>query len=413
MTLATPVDQNWSQSSHGGVQRVPPRIAILSNYPVDLTSYVGGVETSTAALLEGLTAYSNEFEFHVLSGSNAIPKDVHQRHNGIWFHFLGGLHRPWVRPRLPLRIVKAYRFLRSLRPALVHCQANPDLAMAAVLAEHRPLLTIHGVADHEAHLRTGWEYWSTHSHALVGKLVAPHVGAYICISQYVADTLQQPHPKFSIPNAVSSTFLTAHHENRCDSPLIMFVGALGPLKRPADLIDAHARLRSEFPDLETVVCGPVEDQGYARALHRDIEARSICGITFAGSIGPQRVAQLLERASVLVLPSAQENAPMAIAEAMAVGVPVVATSVGGVPEMVQDGATGLLYAPGDVSALVDHIAHILRDPGLRERLGARARDVALSRYAPASVAAATTEVYRSLLNLPSAYPQDGHVAREH
>src|SRR5437016_5170417 len=97
-----------------------PRIAILSNYPVDHCSFTGGVETATAALLEGLSEYHDEFEFHLLSVSNAIPHDIHERRDGVSFHFLGGLHREWVRPRLPLRIAKAFRFLQYLCPDLVH-----------------------------------------------------------------------------------------------------------------------------------------------------------------------------------------------------------------------------------------------------------------------------------------------------
>jgi glycosyltransferase involved in cell wall biosynthesis len=388
-----------------------PRIAILSNYPVDHSSFKGGVEAATAALLEGLSAYGDEFDFHLLSVSNAIAHSVHERRDNVTYHFLGGLHREWVRPRLPLRVAKAFRFLRYLEPDLVHCQANPDLVLAAVLANHRPILTIHGVAAHEAPLRTGWEFWSTQTHAVIGRFVAPHLGAYICNSRYAADTLRGSQPRFPIPNAVSAIFMNANVDhNRAaahDPPRLLFIGVLAPLKRAADLVDAHARLRHDFPTLETVLCGATEDRGYTRELKRSIKERQIAGVSFAGWVDHEGVAALLQTATVVVLPSAQENAPMAIAEAMAAGVPVIATEVGGVAEMISDGATGLLYEPGDVAALVERATQLLRDAGLRERISSQARQVAASRYTPQAVAAATVDVYRTLMKQRSAYRSNG------
>jgi glycosyltransferase involved in cell wall biosynthesis len=373
-----------------------PRIALLSTYPVDHVSFSGGVETSTAALLEGLRGYSQEFEFHIVSASNGIRDDIHERRGDFWFHFIGGLHRPWVRPRLPLRVFKARQLLRRIQPALVHCQANPDLALAAILAHQRPVLTIHGVAAHEAHWRAGREFWSTQTHGLVVRMVAPHVRAYICISQYVAGTLDLRHPKYAIPNAVSSTFL--HDECSCTigPPRVLFVGVIAPLKRARDLLAAHQELQREFPDIETILCGPVDDEGYARDLQREIAERHISGLSIIGGVDQASVARLLHQSRVLVLPSAQENAPMAIAEAMAIGVPVVATAVGGVPEMVRDGVTGLLYEPGDIDTLVKHTGRLLRDAQLRRAYGERAWHLARERYTPAAVAAATVGVYREL-----------------
>jgi glycosyltransferase involved in cell wall biosynthesis len=84
------------------------------------------------------------------------------------------------------------------------------------------------------------------------------------------------------------------------------------------------------------------------------------------------VLRLFGAAVASVLPSAWENFPHTVVEALAVGCPVIATSVGGVPEVVRDGENGLLVAPGDSQALAQAIARLLSDEALRERLAAAA-----------------------------------------
>jgi len=89
---------------------------------------------------------------------------------------------------------------------------------------------------------------------------------------------------------------------------------------------------------------------------------------------------------------------MVIAEAMAAGVPVVATRVGGIPEMVKHGETGLLYEAGNVRELTYCLSRLLLEPLLRNQLGHQARKVAQTTNSPAQVAAATVAAYRQLLN---------------
>jgi glycosyltransferase involved in cell wall biosynthesis len=178
----------------------------------------------------------------------------------------------------------------------------------------------------------------------------------------------------------------------------VFAGVLAPLKRPADLIEAHARLRAQFPDLATILCGPVEDATYASAMKRLIAERNIDGVTFAGLTDQQRLAELLSGAVALVLPSVQENAPMVIAEAMAMGVPVVATRVGGTSSLVRDGETGWLYECGAVDELTEALRRLLLDPALRDRFGRTGRCIAEHDYRPARVAQATLDVYSQVLS---------------
>ena len=375
------------------------RIALLSNYPADHITFTGGVETATAALLEGLRAYQGEFEFHIVSVPGSLSTDVCDQRDGFWFHFLSVPHRPWLRPRFPFRVIKAYRELQRITPDLVHCQGNMTLALATTFSKYPCLFTVHGVLRDEARKRTGWEFWSANVDALIEKYVHHHFDVFICISSYAARVVGDGRLTFAIPNPVRSLFFQASPRAALQkNPYFLFVGVLAPLKRPADLLLAHAELRRQFPDLEIIFCGETEDTGYVRAMQQTVAEREIEGVRFLGCVSQEEVADLLSGAIALVLPSAQENAPMVIAEAMAAGVPVVATRVGGVADMVKHGETGLLYEAGDVCGLTDCLRQLLADPPLRKRLGRQARKVAQATYSPARVATATVAAYRQLLN---------------
>lgn len=373
-------------------------VAILTNYPVDGESFTGGVETATAALLEGLMAYQNEFEFHIVSVSISAESDIFERRDGFWFHFLSVPSYPWLRPRLPFRVIRACQELRRIRPHLVHCQGNLSLALATIIGGYPRLFTIHGVAREEANKRTGWEFWSTNLDALIERFIHYHFNTFICISNYSARVVGNGRLTFDIPNPVRSQFFQMLPcANFQESPYFLFVGVLAPLKRPSDLLLAHAELRRYFPNLKTVFCGEKEDVVYTRSMNETIVERGIEGIHFLGYVSQRRLFDLLSGAVALVLPSAQENAPMIIAEAMAVGIPVVATRVGGIPDMVKHGETGLLYDSGDIHALTNSLRHLLDVPSLREDMGSKARKIAEITYSPVRAAKATVTVYRKLL----------------
>jgi glycosyltransferase involved in cell wall biosynthesis len=229
--------------------------------------------------------------------------------------------------------------------------------------------------------------------------VHAHFPAFICISTYADEVVGGRGAIFSIPNAVESRFFHAQTQP-ADAQRVLYLGVLAPLKRPLDLLLAHAALRRELPELETVFCGRVEDTGYATSMRRVVAERGIGGIQFLEPSNRARAAELLGQSAVVVLPSAQENAPMVLAEAMAMGVPVVATSVGGIPDLVSHGETGLLYPPGDVDALTGCLRQLLMDPAFRIRLGNAARERAQRRFMPAAVGEATAAAYQHLLGLP-------------
>ena len=117
---------------------------------------------------------------------------------------------------------------------------------------------------------------------------------------------------------------------------------------------------------------------------------------FTGWVGPSGKRALLESAAVYALPSYDEGMPMSLLEAMAAGVPAVASPVGGIPEVVVDGVSGLLAAPGDAATLHRHLRRLLLDRGLGERIGAAGRETVRARFAAERALPKLEEVYAGI-----------------
>jgi N-acetyl-alpha-D-glucosaminyl L-malate synthase BshA len=159
-------------------------------------------------------------------------------------------------------------------------------------------------------------------------------------------------------------------------PLLAHVSNFRPVKRPVDCVEVLARVREKGIDARLVMVGDGSERG--RVEHR---AHSLGVEANCAFVGKQaRIVDYLSVADVLLLPSEQESFGLAALEAMACEVPVVASRVGGVPEVVTDGETGCLAEVGDVEKMADDAARLLADDAARREMGRRARASALSRY---------------------------------
>ena len=129
---------------------------------------------------------------------------------------------------------------------------------------------------------------------------------------------------------------------------ILFVGRLAEVKGVPLLLEAFARLRPDHPDATLTIVGDGELRG---ALQAEAVAKGLDDVRFTGAIGQAEVAEAFAKSSLFVLPSYAEGVPVVLMEAMASGRPVVTTRITGVPELVEDGVSGVLIEPGDIDAL--------------------------------------------------------------
>ena len=177
-----------------------------------------------------------------------------------------------------------------------------------------------------------------------------------------------PNPAPEIPPMPSREELRA--ELGLSGQALVFAGRLGPQKA----VGVALRALVDVPDATLTVAGDGPERAalVARAGELGLDGR----VSFLGSVPREQVLRLFRAADASVLPSAWENFPRTVVEALAVGCPVIATAVGGVPEVVRDGENGLLVGPGDPGALAAAIARFFADDALRARLrDAAARSV--------------------------------------
>jgi glycosyltransferase involved in cell wall biosynthesis len=154
---------------------------------------------------------------------------------------------------------------------------------------------------------------------------------------------------------------------------LLFTGRLSEMKGIPILLSAIATLKDSWPELIVDLAGDGPDRGVIEA---EIQRLGIAEhVRILGYQSSEQVRELLRHADVFVLPSFAEGVPVVLMEAMASGVPVIATRIAGIPELVEDGVSGLLTAPGDSAALVAAIDRLLSDGALRERLARAGRAV--------------------------------------
>jgi glycosyltransferase involved in cell wall biosynthesis len=170
-------------------------------------------------------------------------------------------------------------------------------------------------------------------------------------------------------------------------------GRLIPLKGIEYLLDAAAVLRHELPSLRVEIAGSGPQR---RKLEQRVEELDLAGsVEFLGWVGD--LNSVLPRWDVFVMPSLEEGFPIAALDAMAAGLPVVASSVGGVPELIEDGRTGWLVPPRDVEALASRLRLLLNNLELRLAMGTAAQTRVRDHFSLAQMTDNFRKLYDELL----------------
>ncbi|WP_246132789.1 glycosyltransferase family 4 protein [Devosia ginsengisoli] len=191
-----------------------------------------------------------------------------------------------------------------------------------------------------------------------------------------------------VPNASAPP--TLPHIGGGEGVHILFLGRLGDRKGVPQLCEALGRMQGN-PAWRATIAG----DGNVDAVRNAISQMELADrVDIPGWVGPQRVAELLSSADILVLPSFAENLPVSVIEGMGSGLAIVTTPVGAVRDIIADEHSGLLVSPGDVEALTKALVRLVDDPDLRRRLGEAARATHRDRLHPAIFADSICKVWR-------------------
>jgi glycosyltransferase involved in cell wall biosynthesis len=199
----------------------------------------------------------------------------------------------------------------------------------------------------------------------------------------------------SLPNPVPSAPLTRRAPGT--APHVVFLGRIWAKKGAFDLLEAWAKAAgtADADGPRLTLAGDGEHER-ARELARTLGVAG--SVTIHEWLSGDEVAALLADADVLALPSENEGQPMVVLEAMSRGLAVLATEVGGIPELVTHGVEGLLVPPHDVPALADALAELVADPGRRRTLGDAALARARAEFAADAVAERIEGLYHNIVS---------------
>ncbi|MBN1826457.1 MAG: glycosyltransferase family 4 protein [Candidatus Eisenbacteria bacterium] len=373
------------------------KIAMVGLFPRDPARLLGGVEAVTLRLAEGLAA-REEVELHVVVASLAWERGTFPA-PGRTIHSVGGSRLLGnVLLGLPMRR-RIAAAIRRIDPDVVHAHSADAFALGALDSGYPTVVTIHGLIEAENRLARApmQRLRAAFRDRIVGEALR-RAQNVILLSPYVrehyGDALAHAR-SWVIENPVAPLFFETTGDPEPDR--VLFSGLLIPRKGLRNLIDAFRIASRERPALRLRLAGLDTDGAYRRALDERVARLGLVGrVDFLGGLSPERLAEEYARAAMTVLVSRQDTAPVAVQEAMAVGRPVIASPVGGLPRLVADGESGFLVPHGDPDALARRIVEIAGDAPLARRMGRFARAEAERRFSSSAVAAKTIDVYKEV-----------------
>ncbi len=376
-------------------------IAIVTVFPKEAHSIDGGVAGVAKYLVDELIKQP-DIKLTVI-----VPKsdtgEITCEGWGDFNVYRLGKQGPWsFLPGTVYDILAGKRQLRSLLrqidPDIVHFQG---VTFLAANCEKPNILTIHGIAERDAMWDGRWGLLRRLKWLLLkltegyGRRRVPNI---ILISEYVRGFLPTKNKirgSWLIENPVADSYFDI--DRQFEPGRIFCCSRIRPLKNILGMIKAFALVAQQFPDSQLRIAGAAET-AYIEKCRKQVESEGLQDkVHFLGNISIRDVQLELSKANCLAAPSFQENAPLTIAEAMAAGVPVVAARVGGIPEMVEDGRTGLLVDPHDSDGIFEAVSKILSDQKLAQSMGKRAKEAAGGRFKALAVCEKTLQAYREVL----------------
>ena len=296
---------------------------------------------------------------------------------------------PW---RDFLAFWEIYRLIRKTKPDILHTNSSKAEILGNLvgwLCGVKVVFTAHGFVFNE---ELGW--WKKKFYVFWEKLAGLFADKIICVSNFdqaaaLAHKIAGKNKLVVIHNGIYLGDKEIPAEKASDGKIIIgTVANFYPNKGLGYLLEAAAGLNGKFKNLEFWIVGDGGERWKIEALIKKMRLENVKLWGFQKN--PQ---DFLARMDIFVLPSLKEGLPYVILEAMAAELPVVASRVGGIPEMIEDGGNGFLTAPKDSRALAEKIGILIENPELRSAFGKAGRERVGREFLVGKMAAGTREIY--------------------
>jgi len=273
---------------------------------------------------------------------------------------------------------------RGKKIDLLHSHALSGALIGTVI-KVPTVLTLHGMVWKEKYYAPNfYSRLTVEMNLLRFRYISSRLKKVFAISPYVTDEIEtflgrKYANSVLIENPVSDVFFTMQKKET--ENLLIYPGVITPRKNQICVIRALARLKKDNEKFHCVLPGSIGDINYFNDIKKLIKIHDLeKNVTVPGPLPFKKLSDLFSEASIMVMTSLQETAPLVISEAMASGTPVIAPDISGIPYMVSDGNSGFLIDPASPEDIADHISVLLNDCSLREKFKENSKQIAESRW---------------------------------
>jgi len=354
--------------------------------------------TAPEALLQGFATLPG-VEVHVVSCIRQPVPSPEKLAPNIFFHSVVVPKIGWMRTLYQGCVRATRKKLHEIRPDIVHGQGTElDCGISAAFSGFPNVLTIHGNMRLIAKVNQARPFSFNWMAARLEDFTLPRTDGIVAITNYTHDAVaDRARRTWVLPNAVDESFFSVQAAPDSTAPPIgLCVGTICHRKNQNNFIRALDSLAKERK-LKIIFLGQTDNSDYSREFLELIRDRPWC--EHAGFADRATLKTYFQSATLVVLPTLEDNCPMVVLEAMAAGVPVLASNVGGVPDLIQPEVTGLFCNPARPESFGTGIARLLDDQPLAQRLATNAKAMALQRFHPQAVARQHLKIYQEVLYL--------------
>ncbi len=377
------------------------RVAMAGPYPEQPGRPLGGPQSVAEVLADGL-ALSGEVDIDFVTCVRGLKKyTTRQTSAGAKVHLLPHFGKYLNLTKFFVDRRRIQRTIRKIEPDIVHVHTTLLYAYAALERGCPSVLAIRGLVQREAPLEQGLSKLRMSNSVGFERDALKRAKNIICLNRYtssfIAESIDDPRIRY-IDNPADDSFFDI--ENEEEEGRILLLAHVRRLKGHEFAIRAAAELMDQGRRVNLYLVGPPVDMSYFAEIKDLIGTLGLQSYVHIEDNAPRKdVIEHYAKCSVVVLPSLVENAPLIVTEAMAAGKAIVATPAGGVPEMIENGKSGIIVPMSDSAALAGAIGQLLDSPQRRKEMGIAARQVAEERFRKEVSVRKTLAFYEEILEL--------------
>lgn len=366
-------------------------IVLVGSYPLSADCIRGGVESSVYGLAQTLVARKHVvdvFDYPRLKGS-----DKSERNDLLTIHRYA--NNGTYNQDATQRAKEIFRDIVALHPNIVHLHGTGELSLLLYQAINKygipVILTVHGLLHEEKknalrkHPSLKHLYQYIHQSKVEFKVLSL-ASRIIVDTKYVADKINEYYTKGKIshlptieiiPQGINEHFITLYNKDKKPAKNILSVGSISKRKGHLYLVDAFEKVCQQVPDAQLVIAGVKSEVAYYDLLTKRIASSNYKErIRLLIDLPQEELYDYYSQATIFALHSEEESQGIALVEAMASGLPVVSTNVGGIPDVVTQNKTGLLSTYGDSEIFADNMVCLLQSPNMIAEMSVAAHNQA-------------------------------------